>query len=194
MKALTGHRIFRALTFAALGMTYLTMLLGGNVIASGAGLSCPDWPTCHGALLGPLAGAAGIEWSHRLSAFALGLTVLALAIVGVIWEARRPVLRSLAVVALGLVVILAMIGGLIIESQLAIVDVLVHFGLATVLFGLLLLLVVLANLREIPRRWIDRAWRASGESPIPPEGPARAAPAGRPSPPVPGTTPWAPDR
>ncbi len=170
---MNGHKLFRALSIAAAGMTYITMLFGGNVIASGSGLACPDWPTCDGSIFGPLSGAAGIEWSHRLAALVLGLVVLALALTGVFAENRRPVLRTLSLVSLGLVVILALIGGLVIESRLAIVDVLVHFGLATILFGITLLLALLSNLREIPRRWIDRAWQAGEERSLRP-GPEKA--------------------
>jgi heme a synthase len=182
---MNGHRWFRGFTFLAFGMTYVTMLLGGNVIASGSGLACPDWPTCSGQLFAGFAGAAGIEWTHRVAALLLGLVVLALALLGVAFESRRPVLRLLALVSLALVVLLALLGGLIIESQLAIAVVLLHFGLATVLFGLLLVLMVLANLREIPRRWVDFAWHASDVR-APAERPPDVAPAGRPAPGITG--------
>jgi heme a synthase len=175
-----GHRAFRYTSILAFGMTYVTMLFGGNVIASGSGLACPDWPTCDGSLLGPLAGPAGIEWSHRLAALALGLVVLALGLLAVWFEARRPLLRTLALSALALTVLLAILGGLLIESQLSIAVLLLHFGLATVLFGILLVLAVLANVREIPRRWVEIAWRASEARAPPVEAPAiPPAPASR---------------
>ena len=158
---MNGHRWFRLFSFLSFGMTYVTMLLGGNVIASGSGLACPDWPTCDGSVFASFNGAVGIEWSHRVAALVLSLLILALAILGVAFESRRPVLRTFSLISLGLVVLLALVGGLVIESQLAIVVVLIHFGLATVLFGVLLVLMVLANLREVPKRWIDFAWRAS---------------------------------
>ena len=162
-----GHRWFRIVSFAGLGLTYVTMLLGGNVVVSGSGLACPDWPTCDGSLFAPFAGAIGIEWSHRIAALVLGLNLLAHAVLGVAFESRRPVLRTLSLVSFALVVLLALVGGLVIESQLALLIVLLHFGLATVLFGTLLLLVILANLREIPRAWIDFLWRASEDRPRP---------------------------
>ncbi|HEV2520076.1 MAG TPA: COX15/CtaA family protein [Thermoplasmata archaeon] len=178
---MNGHRWFRLSTFLAFGMTYVTMLLGGNVIATGSGLACPDWPTCDGSVFASFAGAVGIEWSHRVAALALSLCVLALAVLALAFESRRPVLRTLSMIALGLVVLLALLGGLVIESQLAITVVLLHFGLATVLFGVLLVLTVLANLREIPKRWIDFAWRASEPSaaPLEPSSGAPSASGGR---------------
>ncbi|HEV2167168.1 MAG TPA: COX15/CtaA family protein [Thermoplasmata archaeon] len=178
---MNGHRWFRLLSALSFGLTYVTMLLGGNVIASGSGLACPDWPTCDGSIFASFQGAVGIEWSHRVAALALSLSILALAVLAVAVESRRPVLRTLSLISLGLVVLLALVGGLVIESQLAIVVVLLHFGLATVLFGVLLVLMVLANLREVPKRWIDFAWRASeSRSPADPEAaPSPVASGGR---------------
>jgi cytochrome c oxidase assembly protein subunit 15 len=159
------HTAFRWLAVGAFAATYVTILLGGNVMASDAGLACPDWPTCHGTLLPPLAGATAIEWSHRVSAFVTGVLVSALAIVGLVSERRRPVLRGLSVTAALLVGAQALLGGLVVESELVVGVVLLHFLLATILFGLLLLIAFLANLREIPKRWTDWAERAAEEEP-----------------------------
>jgi cytochrome c oxidase assembly protein subunit 15 len=54
------HTLFRLLAVAAFFATYVTIVLGGNVMASNAGLACPDWPTCHGTFAPPLAGATAI--------------------------------------------------------------------------------------------------------------------------------------
>lgn len=45
----TPSRIgYRHLAGVTLVGTYLVMLLGAYTSAIGAGLSCPDWPTCYG--------------------------------------------------------------------------------------------------------------------------------------------------
>lgn len=161
-----GHDLFRYAAVVACVLCYSTILLGGNVMASGSGLACPDWPTCYGNgnVLPAFQGGVALEWSHRVSAFFLASAILVLALLGVAYERQRKVLMRFAFVALGLVVTEALLGGLVIESLLAPTFVLVHLAIATALFGLLLVLVLLSNLREMPRRWVDWARRATDES------------------------------
>jgi len=164
-----GHDLFRSVALVAALLCYSTILLGGTVMASGDGLGCPHWPTCYanGSLFPHVSGAAQVEWSHRVSAFFLGVAVLLLTVVGVVYERQRRVLLGLTSVALGLVVVEALLGGLVVESSLSVVLVLAHLALATALFGLLLVIALLANLREMPRRWVEWARRASEERPAP---------------------------
>ena len=182
-----GHDLFRiAAVFAAI-LCYATILLGGNVMANGDGLGCPHWPTCYpnGNLLPGFVGPAAVEWSHRVFAFFLALAVLTLALLGIVYERGRRVLLRLSLASLGLVVAEALLGGLVVERDLSAVLVLGHLGIATVLFGFLLILVLLSNLREMPRRWVDWARQAAEETP-PRSVAARAA---DPAPPFPGPAP-----
>ncbi len=160
-----GHDLFRYAAIVACVLCYTTILLGGNVMASGNGLACPDWPSCfgNGNYLPALTGGVFAEWSHRVSAFFLSSAILVLAIAGLLYERQRKSLLRISLAALGLVVTEALLGGLVIESALSPMIVLAHLGLATALFGLLLILVVLSNLREIPRRWLEWARRAAEE-------------------------------
>jgi heme A synthase len=175
-----GHDLFRfAAVFAAV-LCYSTILLGGNVMASGDGLACPHWPTCYanGNLLPAYVGGAAVEWSHRVSAFFLSVCVLVLALLGLAYERSRQVLLRMSLVALALVVTEALLGGLVVESSLVPELVLIHLALATALFGLLLVLTLLSNLREMPRRWIAWARRAAEEAPpVPHRAPPAPAPA-----------------
>jgi len=162
-----GHDLFRIAAVLALVLCYTTILLGGSVITTDNGLACPDWPTCYGNgnLLPAFTGGAAIEWSHRVSAFVLSVGVLALALLGVAFERTRKVLLRLALGSLALVVTEALLGGVVIETSLLAGVVLLHLAIATVLFGMLLVLALLANLRELPQRWVDWARRASEEDP-----------------------------
>jgi heme A synthase len=164
---LRGHDLFRLGAAMACLLCYTTILLGGNVMASGNGLACPDWPSCfgNGNFLPAFQGGVIAEWSHRVSAFFLSVTVLVTTLLGIAYERSRRVLLRLSFGALGLVVTEALFGGLVVESGLDPTYILIHLGLATALFGLLLVLALLANLREMPRRWVDWARRASTELP-----------------------------
>lgn len=161
-----GHDLFRVLAVVALVACYVTILIGGNVMASDSGLACPDWPTCHGSLTPPIIGPTAVEWSHRLSAVVLSVLVLALFVAALLFERSRPVLRRLGALALATVVGQALLGGLVVESGLSVAVVLSHLALATALFAILLVIALIANLRELPRRWIDWAWDAAREQPI----------------------------
>jgi heme A synthase len=160
-----GHDFFRFAALAACLVCYVTILLGGNVMASDSGLACPDWPTCHGSFLPALTGGTGIEWSHRLSAVVLGLAVFAVTALALAYERSRPVLLELALASALTVFAQAIVGAVVVRSDLTVWVVLLHLALATALFALLLLLGLLANLKEIPRRWVDWARRASDPAP-----------------------------
>ena len=168
-----GHDLFRYATLFAVVLCYATILLGGNVMASDSGLACPSWPSCYGNgnLLPAFQGGAAVEWSHRVMAFFLASSVLVLAVLGVAFERGRPALLRMSLVALGLVVSEALLGGLVVENSLAITLVLVHLAIATALFGLLLVLSLLANFRELPTRWVAWAYRALDENPRTEPGP-----------------------
>jgi cytochrome c oxidase assembly protein subunit 15 len=174
-----GHDLFRYAAVAACILCYTTIILGGNVITTDNGLACPAWPSCYGNgnYLPSFSGGAAVEWSHRVAAFFLSVSVLTLALLGVAYERGRRVLLRLSLGSLALVVAEALLGGVVIESSLLAGIVLVHLAIATALFGLLLILTLLANLREMPRRWIDWARRAAEEGRSPSAGgPRDAAP------------------
>jgi cytochrome c oxidase assembly protein subunit 15 len=161
-----GHDLFRYAAIVSCVLCYSTILLGGNVMASDSGLACPDWPSCfgNGNFLPAFQGGVALEWSHRVSAFFLSTAILVLSLAGIAYERQRRVLLGMAFLSLGLVVTEALLGGLVVESQLRVEFVLVHLAVATGLFGILLVLVLLSNLRELPRRWLDWARRAADES------------------------------
>ncbi|MCL4559391.1 MAG: heme o synthase [Chloroflexi bacterium] len=62
---------------AALIATFMLIVVGNLVRLSGAGLGCPDWPTCYGQWIAPAGMAAQIQFAHR------GLTLVAVLLVGV---------------------------------------------------------------------------------------------------------------
>ncbi|HEX5353055.1 MAG TPA: COX15/CtaA family protein [Rhodanobacteraceae bacterium] len=109
----------RTLAWVACALAFAVIVFGAFVRLSNAGLSCPDWPTCYGRITWPVASAAVAkadkafpnrpvesrktwrEQSHRFLAGALGLLVLAEALVATFASKRRIGLVIAAVVLIG---------------------------------------------------------------------------------------------
>lgn len=110
---------FARFAAAVAALTLLVIVLGAYVRLSDAGLGCPDWPGCYGRLVAPSSAeavaAANVahptrpvhsakawkEMVHRYVASALGLAILALAVVA--WRQRHeglPVRAPAALLAL----------------------------------------------------------------------------------------------
>jgi heme a synthase len=65
---------------AALALAaWALIVIGALVRAHGAGLSCPDWPLCHGRIVPDFDMRIALEWGHRLMAGTLSLGVALLA-------------------------------------------------------------------------------------------------------------------
>lgn len=151
---------YRNLILAALVLTLGVVSLGAYVRLSDAGLGCPDWPGCYGKITphhaadeinselavspdGPVSHAkAWKEMVHRYFAGALGLLVLAIAVLS--WRLRRETRGGpgLPVLLLGLIVFQALLGMWTVTQMLKPLVVSSHLlgGMATLslLFWLLL--------------------------------------------------------
>jgi protoheme IX farnesyltransferase len=139
-------RRFLTLASSATITTYVLIVLGGVVRATGAGLACPDWPLCHGRLIPPLQGLILIEYSHRLVASVVGLLTLAVAISA--WRRRIfPAHAALAVLLVGVQIVL---GGLTVRTELSAWLVVAHLGTAMAFFATLVALTARAWLRDQP--------------------------------------------
>ncbi|MDR7555913.1 MAG: heme o synthase [Armatimonadota bacterium] len=139
------------LSLVALAATWVLLVVGAIVSATGAGLACPDWPLCHGRLIPPLDRLVLIEYGHRLLASAVGLLVLWLAVLA--WmHSRGP--GGLARRAVGLLALLGLqvgLGGATVLSSLTPVVVGVHLGTAMAFTGLLAAFATHAHRAGHPR-------------------------------------------
>jgi heme A synthase len=111
---------------------------------NGAGMTCPDWPLCHGALLPSLENGVIFEWSHRLVALIEGVLVLAALWTG--WRARKTVGGVTPVLAfIGAVfVVQVALGGLTVALANSPWSVVFHWGMAMLFLAGLTALALLA--------------------------------------------------
>ncbi len=138
-------RLLPTLGLATLLAGYATVVLGGYVSNIGAGLACPDWPTCHGQIVPPLGDPAVLaEYVHRLSAVLTGVFAL-VTFVFVWWRHRGyKALLIAASAAFGLLILQVTLGALTVTSLLDPVVVTAHLAVATAFIAMLTWTTVLA--------------------------------------------------
>ena len=148
------------------------VVIGGATRVMEAGLACPDWPLCYGALLPgrQMNLQVFLEWFHRLDAFVVGVALLVLAAVAAVRRRRLPYgVAALALLALGLVAVQGLLGALTVTQLLAAPVVTAHFGTA-------LLLVALLSALHQRLGWARREGPAAAD-PVAVAAPAWLAPA-----------------
>lgn len=136
---------FRELAATTAGSTFLLILVGAYTKAIGAGLACPDWPTCYGTwvpFLHPevMAGTpytphqVFAEWLHRTLAVTTGFLIVGTAVAA--WRTGtfdRPELA--AVLAAAFLPVQVVLGGLTVTENLQPLVVTAHLGTAVVIFA-----------------------------------------------------------
>ena len=139
------------------------VVIGGATRVMEAGLACPDWPLCYGALLPgrQMNLQVFLEWFHRLDAFLVGLALLAPTAVSLRWAAVLPPwLPWSSGLALLLVTAQGALGALTVIRLLAAGTVTAH--LATALVLLLLLSAMHQRLHapgaDLPPLWWRGLW------------------------------------
>jgi heme a synthase len=139
--------VLRRLALAALLLAFFVVVFGAYVRLTAAGLGCPDWPGCYGHFTPAGAAAAdagssdaplhvGKAWRemiHRYLASALGLLIVAIAVLSVLWRRQRSLPLILPLVLVGLVIFQGALGMWTVTLLLKPLIVTAHlaFGLAT---------------------------------------------------------------
>ncbi|HXP93170.1 MAG TPA: heme o synthase [Candidatus Binatia bacterium] len=140
-------RIFALL--AAVGALVLAVL-GSWVRINGAGLTCPDWPLCQGALIPALGGGVILEWSHRMVALLESLLVAATLALAWRERARIALIRPAVGFVAGLFLVQVLLGAATVRLANAPLSVALHWGTAMLFLAGLVGIVVLALLRPAP--------------------------------------------
>jgi cytochrome c oxidase assembly protein subunit 15 len=144
---------FKQFAFAATVATYFQIFIGGLVRISGAGLGCPDWPTCFGRWFPPTDISqlppdidpaqfnfvlAWIEYVNRFIGMIVGLLIAVTAIWALSRMIRYPRIWIPSSLAAILVAYLGWQGGQMIEAELDPIMVSIHMGLAFVIACLMI--------------------------------------------------------
>jgi heme a synthase len=144
---------FRKLALAATIATYFLIFMGGLVRVSGAGLGCPDWPTCFGRWFPPTSvsqlppdidpakfnfALAWIEYVNRLCGVTLGFLIAATGFWAIFRFRRNPHILIPSVLAALLVAYQGWQGSQVVSSQLKPLIVSIHMGLAFVIASLMI--------------------------------------------------------
>ncbi len=106
------------LALATVGLTFVLVVIGVIVRASGSGLGCPDWPLCHGGAVPPAQHHALIEFSHRFTASIVGFMVIALAIMMYRNYRHVPALTWVAIITVPLVGFQGLLGAITVVREL----------------------------------------------------------------------------
>lgn len=129
---------------------YVVIVTGGVVRVTGS--ACPDWPMCFGSLLPPAAPTALFDYLHRLATLLSGPLLIACAIHATLFERRIRLVFWSMWTALVLTGIQAALGAII---RLETVDggTALHFGIALIILGLVLLPTVVSFVANQDGKW-----------------------------------------
>lgn len=129
-----------------------TLMLGSWTRINGAGLTCPDWPLCHGRLLPSLGDGTIWEWLHRL--LAISVAPLLLALIVAAWRLRRkPPFVSPVTIAIAILFgIQVLLGAATVRLANTPLSVVLHWATAMALIAALSTLAVFAAASESSTR------------------------------------------
>lgn len=163
----------RLMAIVTVGAVLFLIWVGGTVRATGAGMGCPDWPTCFGQLIPPMSEAdlpadyrqtyasygydemrfdpvrTWTEFLNRLTGTLIGFLSLMTLVLAVLVRQRDRWLPALAGGAFVLVAFNGWLGAVVVETNLHGAVVTTHMMLS---FGVILLLLGVVT-RTLRARW-----------------------------------------
>ena len=142
--------MFRGFSLAAVIAAFALAVLGSWIRINGAGMTCPDWPLCHGAVVPVLDGGVVLEWSHRMVALLEGILLFGALVTG--WQARRTIAGVTPILtALGAIFIIQVaLGAATVAVANSPWSVVLHWGVAMLFLGTLTALAIVATIQPRP--------------------------------------------
>jgi heme A synthase len=121
------------------------IMLGSLTRINGAGMTCPDYPLCHGQFIPSMGGGTVWEWTHRVTAALLSLLVLS--VIAFAWRARgaSPLVLPTAGTIAALFVLQVILGAATVHLANSPASVVWHWGTAMALVASLACMAVFAT-------------------------------------------------
>src|SRR6266487_4421414 len=138
-------KIVRRIAWVTVGFTYFLIALGGTVRVSDSGLSCPDWPLCHGNIFVALDYHVLLEQFHRYTASIVSVLIITLAISALIWARQERQVLIPALLAPFFLVIQIVLGGLTVLWKLPPTIITAHLGTALAIFAMVITVAIMSG-------------------------------------------------
>ncbi len=135
----------RIVAWVAAVVTYFLIALGGTVLATNSGLSCPDWPLCYGQAYYFGSYQVFLEQFHRFTAATVSVLIVLLVIGIITWARKDRVLLTMAIAAPLLLAIQIVLGGLTVLWKLPPQIIMAHLGTALAILAIVITIAVLSG-------------------------------------------------
>src|SRR2546429_8484370 len=138
-------KFVQRVAWSAAVVTYFLIALGGTVLATDSGLSCPDWPLCYGQAFYSGTFQVLLEQFHRFTAATVSILIVLLLIGIIAWARKDRALLTMAIVAPLLLAIQIVLGGLTVLWKLPPQIITAHLGTALAIFSIVITIAVLCG-------------------------------------------------
>jgi protoheme IX farnesyltransferase len=138
-------KFIRRVAWVATVVTYFLIALGGTVLVTDSGLSCPDWPLCYGQAYYSGTYQVFLEQFHRFTAATVSILIVLLMIGIITWARKDLVLLTMAIAAAILLAIQIVLGGLTVLWKLPPQIITAHLGTALAIFAIVITIAVLSG-------------------------------------------------
>src|SRR5260370_1068696 len=137
-------KTLRRLALGTVLVALATVMLGSWTRINGAGLTCPDWPLCHGRFIPSMSDGTIWEWTHRLLASCVAPLVIALIVVAWRKRDRSPFIAP----TVGLIGVLflaqVLLGAATVQLGNTPISVVLHWGTAMAFIAALCAMAIFA--------------------------------------------------